>query len=323
MVGSPSYVTNWRKAGRCIGDACVEVACTSARVVVRDSANLAGRVVAYPPNPWRGFIALAEEAKQRGWWEDYRRDSHGYLQVRRPGGGSHIHHPLVHHRASMAASGGRLREGHSQGSARFGASGGDPDDSPGFTHREPPLDLAVVMDESVLLREVGSAEVMCVQLETPGGRHHAWQCRECRRPDEQLLRRGRDRHVRLPSDLREVSRVAPHTKTPLNGTGSDRFAKLAGHQALERSRKKKDVHPSLLSHLVSARCAGARTPTVGPTATASRSRESATTTSWFGTSRTLTRPSSATSGQCGTPSLGGVRNGEFDDHEAILPEVSQ
>jgi len=166
MVGSPPFVTNWRKAARCIGNgACLEVAWASARVLVRDSANVAGRVVAYLPDPWRGFIALAEEAKQRGWWEDYRCDSRGYLQVRRLEAEATfvIHWSITD--ASWAAPDGRLCRGHSHWSARRGASVGAPDDSPGCTHRELPVHLGVVMDESVLLRVVGRPRVMRAQLQ--------------------------------------------------------------------------------------------------------------------------------------------------------------
>lgn len=47
----------WRKASRSVHNgACVEVGSASARVLVRDSVNPAGAVIAYAPAAWQGFV---------------------------------------------------------------------------------------------------------------------------------------------------------------------------------------------------------------------------------------------------------------------------
>ncbi len=52
---------NWRKASWSIGNgACVEAASADGRVLVRDSVNPAGAVVAYAPAAWQGFIDSAK-----------------------------------------------------------------------------------------------------------------------------------------------------------------------------------------------------------------------------------------------------------------------
>lgn len=49
---------NWRKASRSVGNgACVEAASADGRVLVRDSVNTSGAVIAYAPEAWLGFIA--------------------------------------------------------------------------------------------------------------------------------------------------------------------------------------------------------------------------------------------------------------------------
>jgi Domain of unknown function (DUF397) len=51
----------WRKASHSIGNgACVETASAAGRVLVRDSVNPAGAVIAYAPSAWRGFINSAK-----------------------------------------------------------------------------------------------------------------------------------------------------------------------------------------------------------------------------------------------------------------------
>lgn len=52
---------NWRKASRSIGNgACVEAASAAGRVLVRDSVNPSGAVIAYAPGAWQGFIDSAK-----------------------------------------------------------------------------------------------------------------------------------------------------------------------------------------------------------------------------------------------------------------------
>jgi hypothetical protein len=51
----------WRKASRSIGNgACVEAGSADGRVLVRDSVNPSGAVIAYAPKAWRGFIDSAK-----------------------------------------------------------------------------------------------------------------------------------------------------------------------------------------------------------------------------------------------------------------------
>jgi hypothetical protein len=56
-----ALAANWRKASRSIGNgACVEAASADGRVLVRDSVNPAGAVIAYAPEAWQGFLRLAK-----------------------------------------------------------------------------------------------------------------------------------------------------------------------------------------------------------------------------------------------------------------------
>jgi hypothetical protein len=52
---------DWRKASRSVNNgACVEVGSAPARVLVRDSVNPAGAVVAYAPATWQSFVSAAK-----------------------------------------------------------------------------------------------------------------------------------------------------------------------------------------------------------------------------------------------------------------------
>lgn len=59
-----SPVLNWRKAMHSISNgACVEVADTGARVLVRDSVNPSGVKIAYAPSAWKGFVDSAKAGR--------------------------------------------------------------------------------------------------------------------------------------------------------------------------------------------------------------------------------------------------------------------
>jgi hypothetical protein len=52
---------DWRKATRSVNNgACVEVGSAPARVLVRDSVNPTGAVLAYAPTAWQAFIGSAK-----------------------------------------------------------------------------------------------------------------------------------------------------------------------------------------------------------------------------------------------------------------------
>ena len=52
---------DWRKASHSVSNGqCVEVAADRAAVLVRDSVNPSGAVVAYAPAAWRAFISSAK-----------------------------------------------------------------------------------------------------------------------------------------------------------------------------------------------------------------------------------------------------------------------
>jgi len=60
-MDAEARAANWRKANRSIGNgACVEAASGGGRVLVRDSVNPSGAVIAYAPKAWRGFINSAK-----------------------------------------------------------------------------------------------------------------------------------------------------------------------------------------------------------------------------------------------------------------------
>jgi hypothetical protein len=58
------FAANWRKAsGSVANGACVEVASTDARVLVRDSVDPAGPAVAYASRAWQDFVNLAKRGQ--------------------------------------------------------------------------------------------------------------------------------------------------------------------------------------------------------------------------------------------------------------------
>jgi len=56
--------SGWRKASHSVNNGqCVEVAAGRAAVLVRDSVNPSGAVVAYAPAAWRAFISSAKAGR--------------------------------------------------------------------------------------------------------------------------------------------------------------------------------------------------------------------------------------------------------------------
>jgi Domain of unknown function (DUF397) len=60
LTGAVELACGWRKASYSVNNGqCVEVGSASLGVLVRDSVNPSGAVVAYPPAAWEAFITSA------------------------------------------------------------------------------------------------------------------------------------------------------------------------------------------------------------------------------------------------------------------------
>jgi hypothetical protein len=53
----------WRTSTASNGTNCVEVAFTDQAVLVRDSTNRSGAMLALPPSAWRAFMAAARDGQ--------------------------------------------------------------------------------------------------------------------------------------------------------------------------------------------------------------------------------------------------------------------
>lgn len=61
LTGSFTADPGWRKPARSVNNgACVDVGTAGAAVMVRDTADHTGPVVAFPASAWRGFLAAAK-----------------------------------------------------------------------------------------------------------------------------------------------------------------------------------------------------------------------------------------------------------------------
>jgi len=60
QINSESASTGWRKARRSMGNGnCVEISTMGAEVIVRDSQDPIGPMIAYSPGSWRAFAREA------------------------------------------------------------------------------------------------------------------------------------------------------------------------------------------------------------------------------------------------------------------------
>lgn len=61
LIDADTLDAGWRKASRSVNNgACVEAASARAAVMVRDSVDPSGPVVAFPVATWRAFLAAAK-----------------------------------------------------------------------------------------------------------------------------------------------------------------------------------------------------------------------------------------------------------------------
>jgi hypothetical protein len=63
LIDADALGAGWRKASRSVNNgACVEAASARVAVMVRDSVDPSGPVVAFPVATWRAFIATAKDS---------------------------------------------------------------------------------------------------------------------------------------------------------------------------------------------------------------------------------------------------------------------
>ena len=67
LIDADAPDAGWRKASRSVNNgACVEAASARAAVMVRDSVDPSGPVVAFPVATWRAFLATAKASAPNG-----------------------------------------------------------------------------------------------------------------------------------------------------------------------------------------------------------------------------------------------------------------
>jgi len=67
LIDADAPDAGWRKASRSVNNgACVEAASARAAVMVRDSVDPSGPVVAFPVATWRAFLANAKASMPNG-----------------------------------------------------------------------------------------------------------------------------------------------------------------------------------------------------------------------------------------------------------------